>query len=69
MKFCINCKYYKEKDFVVICTHPSSLYKTDFVAGNHLYRSASFMRNTSCGQDAQLFEKVSNLVQTLRNLW
>lgn len=69
MKFCIHCKYYEKRDSAVICTHPSALHKTDFVTGNHSYRLASFMRATSCGQDGRLFEKVGDLMRTLRNLW
>jgi len=69
MKLCVNCQYYQRNTLEVICTHPSSLHKKDFVEGKHWYRTASFMRNGTCGQDAQLFQEVIGLMKALRNLW
>lgn len=54
IKYCINCKFFNEKD--ARCKHPVSMTEIDYVFGESNSSLAKDMREGSCGSDAFFFQ-------------
>ena len=73
-KLCKDCKHYSKYDNVSstrsnVCVHKQALLHYDPVNGYHRYSVCAYMRQSSCGLSAVLFEpRVSIIKQIIKQV-